>query len=270
MYEAYLTVYGPDGLRAERVHLGEIPPERRRLFDVTAITRKRFPHADHLVVAHRIPHRLLADHAPEDVVELEHGDADFAMYRSLVQYAYPGRANGSVIYETPPSFNLPRPGRPPASTLTFTSKIVVGDDATTCLALMNYSLDPAYDVTARYDFAFFAPDGTRVTTGRKALPPFTVRALDARRSVPAAAAASYRDTRDGLSWFTYVGLCRDTAIIPLILTLSPERGAVAVEHTHPAQAYTLPARPQDKHRVKSRAVELWADLLASERLDAAP
>ena len=102
-FEAYLTVYRPDGTLAERVHLGEIPPARRQLFDVTAITRRSCPGDDHLVVAHRIPRRLLGGHAPEDVVEVTPEDGDFAMYRSLVQYSYPGRANGSVIYETPPN-----------------------------------------------------------------------------------------------------------------------------------------------------------------------
>jgi hypothetical protein len=268
-FAAYLSIYGPDGRFAERVHLGEIPPARRQLFDVTAITRSRFPGADHLVVAHRIPRRLLAGHRPEDVVELAAEDGDFAMYRSLVQFSYPGRANGSVIYETPPNFNAPRPGRAPASTLTFTSKVVVGAGVTTAIVLMNYSVDPAYATTADYSFAFLGPDGSRVVTGTVAVPPFTARILDASATIPAAAAAAWCDARDGLGWFTYVGLCRNTAVIPLILTLSPDRGAVAVEHTHPAQAYTLPARAEDKHKVKSRALGLWAALLAEETEHAA-
>jgi hypothetical protein len=180
------------------------------------------------------------------------------MYRSLVQYSYPGGGNGSVIYETPPGFNLPRPGRPPASTLTFTSKVVASDTVTTTVALMNYSLDPAYAVTARYRYAFFAPDGTEVACAETAIPPFTVRALDVRDAVPAAVLGRYRDGADGLTWLTYVGYCRDTAIIPLIVTRAPSLRAVAVEHTHPAQAYTLPARPEEKHRVKSEAVATWA------------
>ena len=263
-FEAYLTVYRPDGTLAERVHLGEIPPARRQLFDVTAITRRSCPGDDHLVVAHRIPRRLLGGHAPEDVVEVTPEDGDFAMYRSLVQYSYPGRANGSVIYETPPNFNVPRPGRAPASTLTFTSKVVVGAGVTTGIVLMNYSVDAGYAVTADYRFAFFAADGSRVATGTVTVPPFTARIIDAAQAIPAAAAAESRDSRDGLGWFTYVGLCRNTAVIPLILTMSPDRGAIAVEHTHPAQAYTLPARPEDKHKVKSRALGLWSALLAEE------
>src|SRR5687768_14847673 len=88
-FEAFLTTYAPDGVRRDRVHLGEIPAARRRMFDLTAITRARWPADDHLVVAHRIPRRLLAGHDPDDVVELEREDAEFAMYRSLVQYSYP-------------------------------------------------------------------------------------------------------------------------------------------------------------------------------------
>src|SRR5438552_1682194 len=132
-FEAFLSIYGADGRLIERRHLGEIPPHRRRSFDVTALTRP-FVKDDHLVVAHRIPARLLAaGRDPEDVVELSSEDAEFAMYRSVVQYAFPGGSNGSVIYETPPNFNVPRPGRAPASTLTFTPKMVVSDDVETVL-----------------------------------------------------------------------------------------------------------------------------------------
>lgn len=263
-YEAYLTMYAPDGRFAERVHLGEIPPRRRRLFDVGAHGRARFPGQDHLAVAHRIPRRLLADgRHPEDIVELTGEDAEYSMFRSVVQYALPGGGNGSVIYETPPSFNLPRPGRPPASTLTFTSKMVVGDDVETFLALMNYSVDPGYKVDARYQYAFFAPDGSAVGAGTTTVPAFTPRVLAVRELVALDAVARHRDAA-GLAWLGYVGYCTDTAIIPLVLTVSRARGAVSVEHTHPAQAYTLPARAQDKHKVKTRAVGIWAQRLDVE------
>lgn len=257
-YRAYLTIYDPAGVLAKRLDLGEVLPPHHRMFDVTALTRTRVPAADHLAVVHRVPRRLLAGRGPDDMVELAREDADYAMYRSLVQYSYPGGSNGSVIYETPPGFNLPRPGRPPASTLTFTSKVVVSETVDTCIALMNYSMDPAYAVTARYRYAFFAPDGVCVGEGEEGLIPFGVRLIHARAAVGPAALTAHRDSVDGLTWLTYVGYCRDTAIVPLILTVAPGRRTVSVEHTHPAQAYTLPARPQDKHKVKTDAVAAWA------------
>ncbi len=257
-FAAFLTTYAADGRRLDRADLGDIPASRRRMIDVTAITRARCPGENHLVVAHRVPRRLLDGHAPEDVVELTREDAEFAMYRSLVQYSVPGGGNGSVIYETPPGLNTPRPGRPGPTTLTFTSKVIASEQVTTAIVLMNYSLDPAYAVSARYRYAIFAPDGAEVAAGTVVLPPFTVRVVDVRDVVPARVCAAHVDPADGLTWMTYVGYCRDTVVIPLIVTLAPALGAVAVEHTHPAQAYTLPARPEDKHKVKSRAVAQWA------------
>lgn len=269
-YEGYLTIYDGDGILVDRLHLGTVPAERRRLFDVTALTRPRIPDGDHLAIAHRVPRRLMSAKRPDEVVDLSREDADYAMYRSLVQYSYPGGSNGSVIYETPPGFNVPRPGRPPASTLTFTSKVVVSESVDTCIALMNYSMDPAYGVRARYRYAMFGPDGERVADASTTVSPFGVTVISLAGAVPDAACAAYRDPVDGLTWLTYVGYCRDTAIIPLILTVSRERRTVSVEHTHPAQAYTIPARPEDKHQVKAAALAAWAHRLDHETLHAAP
>ena len=262
-FAAFVSIYGADGRLVERRALGEIPPHRRGPFDLTAITRPLVKD-DHLVVAHRIPVRLLAGRDPSAVVDLGAGDADFAMYRSLVQYAYPGGSNGSVIYETPPNFNVPRPGRAPASTLTFTSKITVSEDVETALALIHYSTDPAYDRSAHYSYALFAADGEQVGGGEMTLAPFTVGLVRVREALAPGVLARCTSPDDGLAWLGYVGYSTDAAMIPLILTLAPGRGSVSVEHTHPAQAYTLPARAEDKHKVKGRAVTLW-----KARLDAA-
>jgi hypothetical protein len=257
-YDAYLTIYHPDGILIDRLHLGQVPAGRRRLFDVTALTRPLIEDGDHLAVAHRVPRRLITGKGPDAVIDLSREDADYAMYRSLVQYSYPGGSNGSVIYETPPGFNLPRPGRPPASTLTFTSKVVLSDSVDTCIALMNYSMDPAYGVRARYHYAIFGPDGDQVTDGAVVVAPFGVTVISVAGAVSDAARVAHRDAADGLTWLTYVGYCRETAIIPLILTVSRERRTVSVEHTHPAQAYTIPAKPEDKHTVKAAALAAWA------------
>jgi hypothetical protein len=269
-YEAYLTLYDPDGILIDRVHLGEIRAQRRRMFDLTAVSRVRIAEGDHLAVAHRVPRRLMTARGPDAVIDLSREDADYAMYRSLVQYGYPGGSNGSVIYETPPGFNLPRPGRAPASTLTFTSKVVLSETVDTCIALMNYSMDPAYWVRARYRYAFFDPDGEQVADGSATIAPFGVTVLSAAAMVPEPTRVAHRDAVDGLTWLTYIGYCRDTAIIPLILTVSRERRTVSVEHTHPAQAYTIPAKPDDKHKVKSAALAAWARRLEEEEAHAAP
>ena len=58
-YEAYLSVYSPEGPLMERTHLGQILPSRRRFFDVSAIAGRLIPNVDHLAVVHRIPSRLM-------------------------------------------------------------------------------------------------------------------------------------------------------------------------------------------------------------------
>lgn len=42
-YEAFLSIYSPDGSMLERTHVGQIPANRRRYIDVTAITQKLVP-----------------------------------------------------------------------------------------------------------------------------------------------------------------------------------------------------------------------------------
>lgn len=58
-YRAYLSVYSPEGKWLNRCDLGEIPPNRRRLFPLSALTRELVPAGDHLVVVHRVPARLV-------------------------------------------------------------------------------------------------------------------------------------------------------------------------------------------------------------------
>ncbi len=262
-YEVLLTIYSPEGQLVERVALGEIPPNRRRLFNVSQVMRGRYARQDHLTAIHRIPQRLLkGGRSPEDSIELIGADADYGMFRSMVQYSWPSGAHGSVIYETPHGLNTRRPGRSLSQTLTFTSKIVQSAGVNTCIALIYYSVDPGWSMSTTYSFAFFAPSGQRVASGARTLRPFGVELLDAGRLIPAEAVAQARDPADGLSCFSYIGCCQEGIVMPLILSLAPTLGAVAVEHTHPAQSYTCPANAADKNREKARAVDAWSGLLA--------
>lgn len=259
-YQGYLTIYSPEGTFVDRLLLGEIPPHRRRLFRVSRLLQNYFPQRDHLVVVHRIPQRFLsAGRLPEDTVELSPVEGDYGMFRTLVQYSFPGGANGSVIYETPSGLNTRRPGRPPSNTLTFTSKILLSKTVNSYLALLYYSVDPAFDLTARYQFHLFAEEGQRVASGLREFRPFTVQLIDSKETIPI-------DPVDRLACFSFVGYSSDGILIPLILNLDTDKGreAVAVEHTHPAQSYTYPFRPQDKQKLKVRAVQQWKALFPTE------
>ena len=44
-YQAYLTVYSPEGVLAQRMHLGTIPANRRKLFDISSLVRRFVPAA---------------------------------------------------------------------------------------------------------------------------------------------------------------------------------------------------------------------------------
>ena len=119
-YEAYLSVYSPEGLLLERVHLGQIPANRRRFFDISVITRRLVPDLDHLTVVHRIPSRMSPESSDlEDEIEMS-VEPDYSLFRSLIEYSYPEGGNGSVIYETPPRLNAGTSGHRSSNTLTFT------------------------------------------------------------------------------------------------------------------------------------------------------
>ena len=108
-YDVFLSVYSPEGLLIERIHLGDIPPSRRRFFDVSNIANQLVQGNDHLAVAHRIPSRLLPGIANlEDKIELPE-EPDYSLFRSAVEYSYPEGGNGSVIFETTPNLNATSP-----------------------------------------------------------------------------------------------------------------------------------------------------------------
>ena len=95
-YEAYLSIYSPEGLLLERTHLGEIPPARRRFFDVSSLTRNIVTDVDHLAVVHRIPSRLLPEMSNlEAEIELTK-EPDYSFFRAMVEYSFPGAGNGGA------------------------------------------------------------------------------------------------------------------------------------------------------------------------------
>lgn len=256
-YLAYLTVYSPEGEMLKRCLLGEVPPRRRRQFALSAITRELVPSGDHLVVVHRVPARLAAQvQSIEDPLEMD-SQPSYPMWRSLIQYAYPGKGNGSVIYETQPRLNVRRPGAPPSTTLTFTSKIVFSSQVNTVVVPIHYSMDPGYLATCRYHYLLFDQDGHEVLRRTVTLPAFSVKVLGLLRELPEALIRKVTDSTDQLAAFTFVAYSEDAALAPLILNLAPALGGVSVEHTHPAQSFLLPCDEKDKGRMKSAAISAW-------------
>jgi len=264
-YEAYLTVYSPEGLLLERRHLGEIPSNRRRFFDISAITRRLVPHLDHLSVVHRIPSRLLSQvSSVEDGIEMPK-EPDYFLFRSLVEYSFPGGGNGSVIYETPPRLNAVMGGHRSSNTLTFTCQTVLSEFVNTYLVLIHYSVDPSYSHIATYSFALYSLSGEQVVSDQVAIGPFAIKVLDIAQLVPKHLVEREKDPQDGLSAFTFVGFSDEQAILVMVVNAAPALGAVAVEHTHPPQTYLFPLDSSYQRKVKTDAQKAWRSILSAGR-----
>ena len=262
-YDAYLSVYAPDGTFARRLALGQIPPHRRGFFLVSKLLEPFGFQENHLVVAHRVPRSLTGRSGDvAEPVELPDG-LDYGFFRAYVQYAYPGSggAHGGLVYEIPHRFNEPLEGRPSPVVLTFTTKIVLSDVVSTSIVLIHCSTDPGYTATAHYAYAIHAGDGSRVAVGQCAVPAFAVRVLDLRALIPHDAVLQTRDPQDGLSHFCLYGICEDAAVAVLVLNLAPALNGVSIEHTHPTQGYLMPFVAEDRQRLKRQAVAAWRDLI---------
>ena len=256
-YQAYLTIYSPEGLLAERRHLGTIPPNRRKMFNISEISREIVPSVDHLCVVHRVPSGMLDQvSSVEEPLELER-IPDYYMYRSLIEYSYLQSGNGSVIYEAPPGLNVLRAGRLPSETLTFTSKVVVSDVVNTYVVLIHYSQDPSYTTICRYNFSVLSMSGESVASEHVDLGPFSVKVLDIGAIVTEEGVRRATDPQDGLATFTFLGFSDQASVISLVINASQELGAISVEHTHPAQEYLMPRDSTQRRKIKSGAIQQW-------------
>lgn len=254
-YEVYRSIYSPEGLFLERQHLGQIPPNRRRFFPVSDITRESVPSLDHLTVIHRVPTRLLDGGAGvEDEIEFS-DEPDYSLVRSLVEYSYPGGGNGSVIYETPPRLNAA--GYRSSNTLTFTCQTVLSEAVNTFILLIHYSVSPSHSQMATFQYGLHSLSGQEVFSDRVSIGPFSAKIIDLGQVVPSHIVEENRDPQDGLSAFTLVGISEDAALLSLFINASPSLGAVALEHTHPLQSYLFPMDTEYRRKVKSEAQEKW-------------
>jgi hypothetical protein len=264
-YEAYLSVYSPEGLFIERKHLGEIPANRRRFFDISSITQKVVPDLDHLTVVHRIPSRLLSQvSSVEEQLELP-AEPDYSMFRSLIEYSFPQGGNGSVIYETPPLLNMGTRGPKSSNTLTFTCQTVLSELVNTYVVLIHYSMNPLYSQIADYHFTLHSLSGERVLSDHVTIGPFGIKLLDMAQIIPRQWVEKEKDPHGHLSPFTFVGYSEDAALQVLLLNAAPTLGAVSVEHTHPPQAYLFPKDPAYQRKIKTDAQMAWKSILSGGR-----
>jgi len=257
-YEAFLSIYSPEGVFLERVPLGGIPSNRRRMFDVSETTQRLVPNGDHLAVVHRIPVSLL-DKYPNLDEEIELlSEPDYSFFRSLVEFSYPGGGNGSVIYETPPNFNA----RPSSNTLTFTNQLVISPETNSYLVLINSSTDPSYARVADFFFGMYCLSGQRAVADSVRVGPFGIQVIDMKQLIPNDVIERETDPEDGLSSFSLIGGSEDAAMLAMIINSAPGLKAVAVEHTHPPQAYLVPQNLSLQRQIKTLAQFHWQSVIS--------
>ena len=264
-YEAYLSIYSPEGLLLARRHLGDIPPNRRKFFDISTVTQELVPELDHLTVVHRVPTRMLSQvSSVEDQIDMDE-EPDYSMFRSLIEYSFPDGGNGSVVYETPPRLNAVTEGHKSSNTLTFTCQTVLSESLNTHVILIHYSMTPSYSRIANYHFGLYSLSGELVASDSVAVGPFSIKVLDIGRVIPDQAVRDGMDPEDGISAFTFVGYSEDAAIPVVVVNAAPDLGAVSVEHTHPPQTYLMPLEPSYQREVKREAQKVWRSVLAAPR-----
>ena len=260
-YEGYLSIYSPEGTLADRVHLGQIPPESRRLFDVSSISRQYVTGIDHMCVVHRVPSRIMSQvSAVEEIIQMDE-EPDYSFFRSMVEYSYPQGGNGSVIYETPPGLNA----SPTSNTLTFSCQLVLSEVLNTYLVMINHSVNPEYSRIANYDFGIYSLDGEKIVQDRVTVGPFGIKVVDLRKVIPASEIQRAKDANDGISAFTLYGFSDDAALIYLVVNAARSLGSVAVEHTHPPQTYLFPYNAADQRATKTNAIAGWKTIFSKSR-----
>lgn len=230
-FAVWITLYSPKGALVKRWKEADLPAGERLLLDLSAATAEHAFQEPHLAVVHRVPAELD-----------ERTEYDFDMYRTMVQLERPGKGSGSVIYETPPHFNA-KPGK--GTFFSFTNQVVTGPMAATYLALLHYSVNPAYAETAKSRVILYEPGGTTAAVHDGTVPPFSIGLTN----LSALGAGG-----DGLRQRSLVVCSPNASLIPLFINLDDSLGGVSVEHTHPPFTYLgMPGAAAG--RVRREAIE---------------
>lgn len=210
-FAVWITLYSPAGKFVKRWKAADLAAGGRLLLDLSAATAEHGFTEPHLAVVHRVPNGV--------------EDGDFDMFRTMVQLERPGKGSGSVIYETPPRFNA-KAGK--GSFFSFSNQVVTGPGTTTYLALLHYSVEPAYAHAAKRRVILYNANGTLSAVDDGAIAPFSVGLIDL---------SALGAPGDGLRQRSAVVCSPDASLIPLFINLDEKLGGVSVEHTHPPFTY---------------------------------
>lgn len=245
-FRVIISIHGTDGSLTARRELDPIGVHERQRIDLSAIAHEVVGDEDVLAFVHRVPISVCP--IGSDPSAPLGGDAspdDYEMYRTMVQFAR-GGAHGGVIYETPPGLN-DRRGRPGRGTaLMFTSKILHGPSDRTLVCAINGSIDPAYTASVPLRMVVFDANGDAIATDEREIAAFTVSVLDMHEVVGDRSAGR---NLSAVAWSSAGAL--------IFLVIEDAENHVAVEHTHPPQAYLLADDPATRFRLKNEAIAAW-------------
>lgn len=228
MGESYLVLLSifAHGKLLGRIMVGTVSAHEHYFVNVDAeVAKQGWSETASLCVVHRIPTKYVSGNRLKDTPVTQTHE-NFSMYRTVVQYAIEGGGMGSVIYETPPNFNMT--GKKPHF-LTFSNKIYLHEDTDSHLVFLNYSVSPDYGQSADVNIEF--RDAAGACIGRHSL---SVSAMDfscIRVGDMLAATSS--------PFVSFTAASITSALIPISVVAHRRYGGVSVEHSHPPQEYLM-------------------------------
>jgi hypothetical protein len=248
----FVSWFDPEGTFAERRELEPIGPGERRMLNLSAPARERFGDRNVLAIIHRVPSSICPPGRDPEKTEIGGAPGeDFDLLRVMVEYGFPGRGRGAVIYEKPPGINGAR--RKTQSALILSSKIAVSQQQDTRMLLLNVSENFVYRDAVNVRARLFAADGRAVAAHEISVAPFSSALVSIRDWVVRAG----EPVREEIATYSVVAWSMEGALIPLFLQTHEAIGSVSVEHSNPPQVYLLPTSQAERFRIKNQAVAYW-------------
>lgn len=222
-FSVIISAYGHSKLIG-RVKIAEIGPKEHRFFSLDdELEKLDWLAKTTLCIVHRVPVDLLGNSLDANESKVSH--AAYTMYRTVVQYESALGGKGSVIYETPPNFNM----RKTPHFLTFSNKIYLNDDTKCRLIFLNYSVRPDYDQEAEVQIEFCNAAGENIARKKVIANPLDFHCVDIDDVL-----ADCNET-----FVSFSASSVTSALIPISVIVSKNNGGVSVEHSHPPQEYLM-------------------------------
>lgn len=224
-FAVIVSIFGNSRLLG-RIIVGTVRTHEHYFIDIDAeVAKQGWSDIASLCVVHRVPSQYISgNELSNEPVNQSH--ADFSMYRTVVQYALDGKGMGSVIYETPPNFNIK--GRKPHF-LSFSNKVYLHPNTENYVCLLNYSISPDYAQAADVKFQFRDAHGKCIASEKITVPEFDFGFVQVDQLTQATPS----------TFVSFSAASISSALIPLSVVINHKSGGVSVEHSHPPQEYMM-------------------------------